>query len=496
MGARSIKKEDKKKSKNQLRRERAKLQKQQDVKSIDRPEDVCIVIKPSPIIVPDSTTPSGPPKKKRRTEQDGDAEKEKETELEELYKDVFQKFDPESYKTEDASQSESTAEVDTQADNTVTDNGQIINRELTGDNDDNDVNRQQPSALTDTNSNDSRNELSKRQFKKLYSIPLYVLKSETKRPELVEWIDANSSDPRLYIYMKTMHNAVPIPSHWNSKKSFLSSKRGIERPPFELPQFIKDTGILEMRQTGPDAEEDTSTLKQKMRERVQPKSGQLDLDYDKLHDAFFKYQRKPPLLKFGECYTESFNNDDIVLREKVSQIRVGVLSRRLKIALGMIDEEGTVKSRIPPWYRRMTEIGPPPSYPHMRIDPNTGVITPNVVTSGVNESKHWGTLVNDLNTSVKYGKLTQEEEEEEEGKENENVNDEKLQTKSRYDSAKGDVLLKSFGSDPTSKQAFVGRNDSNSSTHPQRLYQVLHSKDSGDDKSLFGPKATSYQYQR
>ncbi len=43
------------------------------------------------------------------------------------------------------------------------------------------------------------------------------------------------------------------------------------------------------------------TLKQKTRERVQPKMGKIDIDYQKLHDAFFKFQAKPSMSRFGEA---------------------------------------------------------------------------------------------------------------------------------------------------------------------------------------------------
>jgi splicing factor 3B subunit 2 len=43
------------------------------------------------------------------------------------------------------------------------------------------------------------------------------------------------------------------------------------------------------------------SLKQKTRERVQPKMGKIDIDYQKLHDAFFRYQTKPSMSKFGEA---------------------------------------------------------------------------------------------------------------------------------------------------------------------------------------------------
>ena len=68
---------------------------------------------------------------------------------------------------------------------------------------------------------------------------------------------------------------------------YLQGKRGIEKPPFDLPDFIKKTGIMEMRQALAEKEE-AKNLKAKMREKVRPKMGKIDIDYQKLHDAFFK----------------------------------------------------------------------------------------------------------------------------------------------------------------------------------------------------------------
>lgn len=68
---------------------------------------------------------------------------------------------------------------------------------------------------------------------------------------------------------------------------YLQGKRGIEKPPFDLPDFIKKTGIMEMRSSLTE-KEDQKSLKAKMRERVRPKTGKIDIDYQKLHDAFFK----------------------------------------------------------------------------------------------------------------------------------------------------------------------------------------------------------------
>jgi len=67
-----------------------------------------------------------------------------------------------------------------------------------------------------------------------------------------------------------------------------------------LTAWIADTGIADQRDAIKEKEA-TMTLKQKTRERVQPKMGKIDIDYQKLHDAFFRYQTKPSMSKFGEA---------------------------------------------------------------------------------------------------------------------------------------------------------------------------------------------------
>ena len=58
-----------------------------------------------------------------------------------------------------------------------------------------------------------------------------------------------------------------------------------------------------MRQAIED-KEDAKSLKQKTRERVRPKMGKLTIDYQKLHDAFFKWQTKPKMSIHGDLYYE------------------------------------------------------------------------------------------------------------------------------------------------------------------------------------------------
>ncbi len=157
-------------------------------------------------------------------------------------------------------------------------------------------------APSDKGSDDEQEEvkpMSKRKQRKLARLTVAELKQLVKKPEVVEWTDVTASDPRLLIHLKSSRNTIPVPTHWSAKRDYLQGKRGIEKPPFQLPSYIADTGIATMRDAVKEKEANMS-LKAKTRERVQPKMGKMDIDYQKLHDAFFKFQTKPPVTGFGE----------------------------------------------------------------------------------------------------------------------------------------------------------------------------------------------------
>ena len=141
--------------------------------------------------------------------------------------------------------------------------------------------------------------MSKRKQRKLARLTVAELKQLVKKPEVVEWTDVTASDPRLLLQLKSYRNTIPVPAHWSAKRDYLQGKRGIEKPPFQLPAYIADTGVATMREAVKEKEANMS-LKAKTRERVQPKMGKMDIDYQKLHDAFFKFQTKPPVTGFGE----------------------------------------------------------------------------------------------------------------------------------------------------------------------------------------------------
>ncbi|KAJ6518651.1 DUF382-domain-containing protein [Mycena sanguinolenta] len=197
--------------------------------------------------------------------------------------------------------------------------------------------------------------ISKKKQRKLSRLTVAELKRLVKKPEVVEWTDVTAADPRLLLHLKSQRNTIPIPIHWSAKRDYLQGKRGIEKPPFQLPAYIADTGIATMRDAVKEKEANMS-LKAKTRERVQPKMGKVDIDYQKLHDAFFKFQTKPPVTGFGEMYYEG-KEFETSLKEK----RPGDLSPELVEALSI------PPLAPPPWLISMQRFGPPPSYPTLRI---------------------------------------------------------------------------------------------------------------------------------
>ncbi|KAL2204454.1 DUF382-domain-containing protein [Sarocladium strictum] len=197
--------------------------------------------------------------------------------------------------------------------------------------------------------------LSKKKRKALNKLSVAELKALVRIPEVVEWQDTSSSDPRLLVQIKAQRNVVPVPTHWSLKREYLSSKRGIEKPPFRLPNFIAETGITEMRDAVLEKEAEQS-LKQKQRARVQPKMGKLDIDYHKLYDAFFRFQTKPELTRFGEVYYEGKESE-----VDYQHFRAGDISEATREALGM------PAGAPPPWLINQQRFGPPPSYPALKI---------------------------------------------------------------------------------------------------------------------------------
>ena len=207
------------------------------------------------------------------------------------------------------------------------------------------------------------------------------LKQLVARPDVVEMHDVTARDPRLLVHLKSTRNTVPVPRHWCFKRKYLQGKRGIEKPPFDLPDFIKKTGIMEMREALQE-KEDAKGMKSKMREKVGPNLGKIDIDYQKRHNAFFKWQTMPKMTLHGDLYYEG-KEFEIRLKEK----KPGDLSEDLRTALGMPVGPNTHKFP-PPWLIAMHRYGPPPSYPNLKI-PGLNVPSPYDCSFGFHAGR-WG----------------------------------------------------------------------------------------------------------
>ncbi|XP_034475284.1 splicing factor 3B subunit 2 [Drosophila innubila] len=249
-------------------------------------------------------------------------------------------------------------------------------------------------ADDDDDNKDDKEKLSKRKLKKLTRLSVAELKQLVSRPDVVEMHDVTARDPKLLVQLKAYRNTVQVPRHWCFKRKYLQGKRGIEKPPFDLPAFIKKTGIMEMRESLQERE-DAKTLKAKMRERVRPKMGKIDIDYQKLHDAFFKWQTKPRMTIHGDLYYEG-KEFETRLKEK----KPGDLSEELRIALGM--PVGPNSHKIPPpWLIAQQRYGPPPSYPNLKI-PGLNAPIPEGTSFGYHAGG-WGKPPVDENGKPLYG---------------------------------------------------------------------------------------------
>ncbi|RKF78953.1 Pre-mRNA-splicing factor sap145 [Golovinomyces cichoracearum] len=247
-----------------------------------------------------------------------------------MYKEIIERF------------TAAREENDNVKDSNITDKGEVFY------DDDNDIPDEEDEGEKEI-------KLSKKKKKERDKLSVAELKALVKKPELVEWTDTSASDPRLLVHIKSYRNVVPVPAHWALKREYLSSKRGVEKPPFSLPKFIKETGIAEMRDAVLEKQNE-ATLKQKQRERVQPKMGKLDIDYQKLYEAFFRFQTKPELTRYGEVYYEGKEYET-----NLRHLRPGELSEELKEALNI------PPGAPPPWLINQQRFGPPPSYPSLKI---------------------------------------------------------------------------------------------------------------------------------
>jgi len=343
--------------------------------------------------------------------------------------------------------------------------------------------------------------LSRKQRKRLNRLSVAELKQLVIRPDVVEAHDVTAADPRLLVFLKAYRGTVPVPRHWCHKRKYLQGKRGIEKKPFELPEFIAQTGITKIR----NAIEELDSLKrakQKQRERVQPKMGKIDIDYQVLHDAFFKWQTKPKLTCHGDIYYEG-KEFEIKLKEKLP----GNLSSELKDALGINSHAAP-----PPWLINMQRYGPPPAYPNLKI-PGLNAPIPPGGSFGYHHGG-WGKppvdetgkplygdvfgtnqddfgAFEEITDKSHWGELEEEEsEEEEEPEEEEEVEDDASGIETPLDDVTGISSVTSGLETPDAidlrKRAGLDTPETPLSAVPRDLYKVVEQKETDIGGGLFG----------
>lgn len=352
--------------------------------------------------------------------------------------------------------------------------------------------------------------LGKKKQKQLSKLPLAELKALAPKPEVVEWFDADAPDPLLLVEIKSRNGVVPVPEHWQFKREYLSSKRGIKKAPFDLPNYIKDTGIMEMRNNTKD---DEQTLRQKARERVQPKMGKLDIDYAKLYNAFFRFQDKPRLYRFGEVYYEGKETE-----LKLDHFRPGKLSQRLTEALNI------PANAPPPWLLNMQRYGPPPSYAGLKIPGLNAPIPPGAQWGyqpggygrppldengkplygdvyGITQPAERITLGNPVERTP-WGKFFQdepdeeyesEEEEEEEGEEADNENIEYDSEGAGYVDEETAVKRENYEDVPEIELRKTGKKEPEPFAKPKQLFQVLKEKTSSSSGFMGHQKSYDFE---
>ncbi|KAJ5794442.1 hypothetical protein N7457_001041 [Penicillium paradoxum] len=367
---------------------------------------------------------------------------------------------------------------------------------------------------------ESEPKISKKKRKAMNKLSVAELKAMVRKPEIVEWTDTSAPDPRLLIHIKAHRNVVPVPSHWSLKREYLSSKRGVEKAPFALPKFIQETGISEMRDAALEKQEQAS-LKQKQRERVQPKMGKLDIDYQKLYEAFFRFQTKPELTRYGEIYYEGKEYET-----NLKHLRPGELSDELMDALGMSSGGPT------PWLVNQQRFGPPSSYPALKV-PGLNAPPPPGATWGYHPGGYGKPPVDEHNRPLYggdifgvlqpqqhaqqgepvekdlWGELQESDESEAESEEEEDGHDDDDEQDTDEDSHGGGVHSPSgrelpSGMDSTMPSEFVGAEDvsgefdvrkhhrgidTEESVHPRSAYQVIPEKSTNVEGFFGGDRA-------
>ena len=239
------------------------------------------------------------------------------------------------------------------------------------------------------NDSDDKNTLKKK-------LSIVELKLKAMRAELVQPHDVFARCPEFLLCIKQIKNTVPIPYHWCLKSKFMSIKRSVAKPLYQLPPHIEETQIGQIRGFSLKQLADKS-VRQIQRDKSRNKLNKLYVDFQVLHDAFLVHKTIPALTNFGELFYEEFD-----MERRFGKYQPGVLSPELQKALDLQNETAP-----PPWIHVMQSLGILPCYKQYKI-PGINAPIPKGATWGPNG---WGTpsaaLINSNQNETNISSLNQ-----------------------------------------------------------------------------------------
>ena len=315
------------KSKNQLRRERKKLQKLEAEAGNQ------------PVSTPTHTQTAGVAMLARKYEWINES-----SPVFEMYKQVSsrfkRKYEEALVDNEDDVQNENQNDNDNQ--NEIEDENEIEDK------DENENTNTNTSEIRGENETKTLNSAFENPAKELKKLTLAELKASTSRPELVDWYDCDSKEPSYLVFLKTLPNTVQVPANWRASSEI---PRFAPQPPYTLPPNIARSGIIESYAASSDG----------------VYQGKLDVDYERMYSAFNPDDGKPQtdwkrLSTYGEIATlRGFpSKPGAVMKEKPTFI-----SDKLYKALGL-----TRGDKLP-WESVISEMGPAPGYLHSHSNATT-----------------------------------------------------------------------------------------------------------------------------
>jgi splicing factor 3B subunit 2 len=194
----------------------------------------------------------------------------------------------------------------------------------------------------------SRRRMGRKKKKAVNRLTVGELKQLVRRPDVVE-VSAPPSNSKSAVVGRhsarsahadspqgvPQHNRRPTPLEQQApllarqarhRKGCISAARLVHSSSdLTVLDFIEATGIAAMRNAMRE-KDDGKSAKSKAKERMQPRMNRLDIDYQVLHDAFFKYQTKPKMTRHGDMYYEG-KEFEVNVKEK----KPGLVSDDLKV---------------------------------------------------------------------------------------------------------------------------------------------------------------------